>query len=316
MIVRVNALLAVFLFGFCFYSKICAQRLDSGYRTGEANKARVYAVAGLHVAGWTGSFIALNKAWYADYPREPFHFFNDNKEWKQMDKAGHVWTTYQVSRISAGLWRWTGLTDRKSAWLGGISAMAYQSIIEIQDAYSAEWGFSWGDMAANALGAAGFVAQQLHWREQRVQIKLSYWPYDYKTPELERRRNQLFGSSLPERILKDYNSQTYWMSANIRSFWKDSRWPVWLNLAAGYSADGMLGGFTNHWTDKEGISYDYSDISRTRRFYLSADIDLTRIRTNKKWVRTLLSAANMIKVPAPALELNSRGQFKLHPLIF
>lgn len=90
-------------------------------------------------------------------------------------------------------------TERKKAiWLGGLSGLAYQSIIEIQDGFSSEWGFSWGDMAANTLGAATFVAQQLGWKEQRLQIKLSYWPYDYNSPELVTRRNQLLEQVCPK----------------------------------------------------------------------------------------------------------------------
>ncbi|THU30395.1 DUF2279 domain-containing protein [Niastella caeni] len=277
---------------------------------------RLWLVAGGHVALWTASYIALNKAWYADYPKSDFHFFNDNGEWNQMDKAGHTWTTYQVSRISAGLWQWAGLSDRKSAWLGGISGLAYQSIIEIQDGFSSEWGFSWGDMAANALGAASFVAQQLTWKEQRLQIKLSYWPYDYNSPELVARRNQLFGKSLPERLLKDYNSQTYWLSANVHAFFPNSKWPAWLNMAVGYNSNGMLGGFENRWTDKQGNTFYRYDIPRERHFLLSPDIDLTRIKTNKKWLRTLLSVANMVKVPAPAVALNSKGKLKMYALYY
>ena len=74
-----------------------------------APKTRVWLVAGGHIAAWGASYIALNKAWYAGYPKSDFHFFNDNGEWNQMDKAGHTWTAYQVSRISAGLWKWSGL---------------------------------------------------------------------------------------------------------------------------------------------------------------------------------------------------------------
>lgn len=280
------------------------------------NKSRLWLVTGAHAAFWTGSYIALNKAWYADYPKQSFHFFNDNREWNQMDKAGHSWTTYQISRFSAGLWRWTGLNERKSTWLGGLSGIAYQSIIEIQDGFSSEWGFSWGDMAANTLGAAMFVGQQLAWKEQRIQLKLGYWPYDYDGPALTARRNQLFGSSLPERILKDYNSQTYWLSANLHAFWKEGSLPEWLNVAVGYGSDGMLGGFANTWTDKQGNAFNRTDIARVRRFFLSPDVDLTRLRSNKKWVRTLLSVANMIKIPAPAVELNSKGRVRLHALYF
>jgi VanZ family protein len=119
------------------------------------NKKRIWLVAGGHAAIWAVSYIALNQAWYADYPKEDFHFFNDWNEWNQMDKAGHVWTAYQLSRFSTEAWRWTGLKKSTSIWIGSASAVAYQSIIEIQDGFSSQWGFSWGDMVANVAGAAG-----------------------------------------------------------------------------------------------------------------------------------------------------------------
>jgi hypothetical protein len=290
--------------------------LPANNTTPRLNKTRLWLVAGAHIGSWTASYIALDKAWYAGYPRSSFHFFNDNGEWNQMDKGGHTWTCYQVSRLSAGLWKWTGLNEATSVWLGGISGLAYQSIIEIQDGFSSEWGFSWGDMTANTIGAATFVAQQLAWKEQRIQIKLSYWPYDYTSPELVARRNQLFGASLPERMLKDYNSQTYWISANMHSFFTQSSLPRWLNLSLGYSADGMLGGYGNVWTDSHGNNFSRTDIPRVRRYFLSADVDLTRIHTRFKWLQTILSVANMVKVPAPAIELNSLGKVRLHALYY
>ncbi len=88
-----------------------------------------------------------------------------------MDKFGHVWTAYQLSRVSGALWKWTGLNHTTSTILGGISGVAYQSIIEIQDGFSSEWGFSWGDMTANVIGASAYVAQELGWKDQRIQIK-------------------------------------------------------------------------------------------------------------------------------------------------
>lgn len=267
----------------------------------QVSRPKLWLVAGSHLALWSGSFIALNQAWYKGYERSSFHFFNDNKEWLQMDKAGHTWTAFQLSRLSTEAWYWTGLDRKKSAWLGSFSAVAYQSIIEIQDGYSAEWGFSWGDMAANIAGAATYLSQELGWKEQRIQIKLGYTPYDYTTKSLRDRRNQLFGKTIYERLLKDYNSQDYWISFNIRSFIPRSQFPRWLNLAVGYNARGMLGGENNTWTGYNGEHFSFTDIPRTRHFFLAPDIDLTRIRTNKKWLRSVLFVANMIKIPSPAL---------------
>jgi hypothetical protein len=306
----------------CFHCNVNAQTAPIGGQlkvdsipSATKNK-RVWFVGGLHVATWTASYIALNTAWYKGYPKSAFHFFNDNGEWNQMDKCGHTWTAYQMSRLSSGMWKWAGLNERTSAWLGGVSGLAYQSIIEIQDGFSSEWGFSWGDMAANTLGAATYVAQQLGWHEQRLQFKLSYYPYDYNTPDLKARRDNLFGTSLQERMLKDYNSQTYWLSANVHAFFPESKWPAWLNLAFGYNSNGMLGGYGNQWTDKQGNTINRTDIQRVRHFLLSPDIDLTRIRTNHKWLRTLLYVGNMIKIPAPAIALSSQGKWKAYALYY
>ncbi len=143
------------------------------------NKKKLLIVAGANAVFYTGSFIALNKAWYADYSRTHFHFFDDIPEWNQMDKAGHIWTTYHVSRASKEMWAWTGLNKRTSAILGGVSGMVYQSIIEIQDAYSVEWGFSWGDVGANIAGAGLFVLQELTSGRQNVLMKMTFWPKKY-----------------------------------------------------------------------------------------------------------------------------------------
>ena len=279
------------------------------------NKGRVWLVGGTQAAIWVGSFIALNQFWYADYPRSSFHFFNDSREWNQMDKLGHVFTTFQVSNISSKMWKWAGLKHNRAVWYGAISSLAYQSIIEIQDGYSKEWGFSVADMGSNILGATLFVAQELTWEEKRIRLKLSFTNHDYPK-ELKPRYEQLFGSSFIERYLKDYNSQTYWLSVNPRSFSVNSKFPAWLNIATGYSSDLMLGGIENTWTDKQGVFFDRRDIPRTRRFYLSPDIDFTRIPTKSKFLKTVFLLMGGIKVPAPTLELNSKGKLKGHLLYF
>ena len=267
-----------------------------------------------NAALWTGTFITLNQAWYADYPRQPFHFFNDLPEWQQMDKAGHVWTAYQVSRLSGDVWRWTGIETKKAVWLGGISGLAYQSVIEILDGFSEKWGFSAWDMAANVVGAGAYVSQQLLWKDQRVLFKFSYFPYTYP-PDLRLRASELFGSGA-ERILKDYNAQTYWVSINLRSCMPGSGIPEWLSISLGYNARLMVGGRENIWTDGSGMTVDRSDIKRYRRFFLSADVDLTKIRTRSRFLRSVFSAVNMIKVPAPTLEFNTAGKVRLHGFFF
>ena len=69
-------------------------------------KTRKWLAGTATVAGYGGSFVLLNEAWYKDYPRSSFHTYNDAGEWKQMDKIGHGWTAYTLSRVSTNMWKW------------------------------------------------------------------------------------------------------------------------------------------------------------------------------------------------------------------
>lgn len=275
---------------------------------------RKWLIGGISAASYTGSLVLLNEAWYKNYPKSSFHTFNDIREWQQMDKLGHAWSTYNLTRGLTSAWRWAGVKGDGPVLLGSGSAFSYVMIIELLDAHSAEWGWSWGDVGANTLGTALYAAQELGWREQRILYKYSGHVKHYG--ELEARADELFGTTTGERLLKDYNGQTYWLSASPRSFFPQSRFPAWLNIAVGHGGAGMLGGFENRAVDKNGnITFDRSDIVRHRQWYLSPDIDLSKIPTNSKVVRTAFTILNMLKLPAPALEL-SRGKLKVHALYF
>ena len=275
----------------------------------EYNKHRVRAIAAVNIAGYSGAMIGLYHAWYKDYPQSSFHFFNDMDEWKQMDKIGHVYSAYAESLASMELWRWTGISRKKRIWIGGMSGAAYQTAIEVLDGFSADWGWSWGDFGANILGSGMLVAQELAWDEQRFQLKWSFTRKSYGDAELNARSNSLFGSGTAERLLKDYNGQTYWLSTNLHSFFPESRLPEWLQISIGTGVEGVFGGRENY-AEKDGqITFDRRDIPRVRQWYLAPDVDLSKIKTRKRGIRMLLNMLNIIKFPTPALELRSG---KLH----
>ncbi len=280
------------------------------------NRSNIWLMTGVTTGLYGGALAILNNTWYNHYPKTSFHTFDDKHEWQQMDKAGHFYSAYMEGKISREMWRCTGLPEKQQVWIGGLSGFVYQSVIEMLDAYSAEWGFSWTDMAANAGGSSLMIGQELLWREQRIQLKFSAYPKRYGNPDLKTRTDQLFGDNLAERTLKDYNAQTYWVSVNLHAFMKQSHVPSWLNIALGYGANGMFKGDNNIWKDNNGIEHNYLAIPRYRQFYLSPDIDFTRIPTRRKSVKVLFQVLNMFKFPAPALELTSRGVFRAHMLHF
>lgn len=277
---------------------------------------REWLVGTASVLGYGGSFIFLNEAWYSGYPRSSFHTFNDAGEWLQMDKVGHAWTAYHTSRVNTALWKWAGVPDNKAVLLGGGTGLLYMLSIEYLDGRSAEWGWSWPDAAADIFGSTLFATQQLAWKQQKISIKFSSLRKNYQPASLEQRANDLFGKTLPERFLKDYNAQSYWLSMNVQSLLKANHFPSWLNIAVGYGAEGMFGGYGNIAFDKNGtVLFDRRDIKRYRQWYLAPDIDLTKIKTKSRFLKTAFSVLNILKIPTPALEL-SNGKLKGHWLAF
>jgi hypothetical protein len=243
----------------------------------------------------------LNNLWYKDYPRDGFHVFNDNNEWLLMDKMGHTTTTYRISGMSYSLLKWSGIKENRAIWYGGATGLVYLTSIEILDGFSTEWGFSPGDEIADFAGSTLFMGQQLLWHEQRLKLKWSFHQTHYS-----KYRPDLLGKNLEENILKDYNGQTYWLSANVGSFLsKESMFPTWLNIAVGYGADGMLGARTNPETYNGNILPVYK---RGRQLYISADIDLSKIKTKSVFLKTVLNVLGILKIPMPTLEYNATNK--------
>lgn len=285
-------------------------QLKNTYRT------RKTIVAAANIAGYGGTMVALYRSWYLHYPRSAFHTFNDMAEWKQLDKTGHLYSAYIQSSASTALWKWAGMSRKTRIWVGGLSGAAYQTAIEILDGYSADWGWSWADFGTNLLGSGAFIAQELAWNEQRIHLKFSFHRKNYSDGTLDQRSDQLFGTGWSERMLKDYNGQTYWASVRLAPFFKDAHLPSWLSVAVGYGAEGLFGGRENIATNTAGaISFDRRDIARVRQWYLSPDIDWSQIKTNKKAVRVLFTFLNAFKFPAPALSY-ANGKWKVLPFYF
>ncbi len=288
------------------------------------HKGRFWVATGITATLYTGTAIALNEAWYKQYPRSSFHFFDDSREWRHMDKMGHLYTSYFESLWAYKVSRWTGMSENSSVWTGAALGLVFQGTVEVLDGFSEEWGFSIADMGFNVLGSAAFVAQQKLWGEQRILFKVSSTPINYSESlipstngeamsSLRMRTDDLFGNNYAERFLKDYNAQTTWLSVNVYSFLNpESRFPKWLNIAVGYGAENMYGGFANRWDgDEAQFVLSKTEYPRYSQFYLSPDVDFSHIPSRSPMVRTLLGMLNVFKMPGPVLEMSGEKGMKV-----
>lgn len=300
-----------FLFSFLLLSQLVpasAQDTISFFRKADHYiPARGRAIGiGLGVT-YVASMTGLYTLWYKDYPLGNFHGFDDNEEWLQVDKVGHFSSAYYLGKWGIDLMQWTGMERKQAIWKGGAIGWVFLTGIEVFDGFSDQWGFSTGDMIANTAGSALAIGQELAWDEQRITIKFSYHPSGiagYRPDQL--------GATPTESLFKDYNGQSYWLSANIHSFLADdSRFPKWLNAAFGYGADGMTGARSNI-----DLPTSYKPFERQRQFYFAPDIDLSKIKTNRKGLQTLFSVIGFLKFPAPAFEINDKGKINWHILYF
>ncbi len=301
-----NYLKAILICSFLFFSShtITAQNDTAFWQKSDTlNKPRRNAVYITEASTAAFTLIGINQLWYANFDKSSFHTINDSNDWLQMDKIGHAMSAYYVGKMGMNALDWAGESKKNQLLYGATLGFGFLSAVEIFDGYSKEWGFSTADIIANATGTGLLIGQELLWDEQRILLK-----YSFHTTKYANQRPELLGENFLEQTLKDYNGQTYWLSANLWSFHKKSKIPKWLNIAFGYGADGMISSNIDHFINNSH--------ERTRQYYLSLDIDLSKIKTQSKLLKTVFSTLNFIKIPAPTFEINSKGKGKFHFIYF
>lgn len=260
------------------------------------NKKRLSTTIAIESGAYVAGLSFLGFIWYKDRQMVPFHFYNDWEGYLQMDKAGHAYAAYYESYAAYSALRKAGVNKKRALIYGGPVGLIFQTPIEIFDALYKGWGFSWTDMAANTVGSLLFTAQEAFWDDQLVRMKFSYSPSAYRA------NHPYLGETHLESFFLDYNAHTYWLSGNLKKLTHIEKIPAWLNISFGYSANGMIKEFYNP------VSYRGNPIphfERHRQYLLSLDVDFSKIKTNKRWLKTVFTAINLVKVPFPALEYNN-----------
>ncbi len=296
-----NKLKLVFFLLFFVLSKIS---IASFYITNDSlpSSCKKISVSSSIAAIGVGSQIGLYQLWYAPYNSGKFHVFNDWNQWRKMDKIGHAYSAYELASSTYELFKWSGFTTNKSILIAGSVSWVYQGLIEVMDGYSEGWGFSIPDLLFNSLGTGIFVVNK-KFGSSLLLPKFSYSPSPYA--EL---RPEVLGSSTAEKVLKDYNAQTYWLGINPSVF--IPKWRVkWLVLSVGYSINEHLIG------NQLGVQINGTNYNSYGQLFFSMDIDPRELPIRNKLLKKLLYPLNFIKFPFPTFSIE-KGKAKFYPIYF
>lgn len=251
---------------------------------------------------YAGGAAYLTHLAYREEEPVPFHILNDFRTFLQIDKFHHAFISYAASSVGYDWLRSTGADRKKALIYSGTIGVGLSATKEIIDGFNRHSGFSWADISAGIGGTSLFIGQELLLKEQIFINKFSFLRSGYAD-----QANGSLGNNQFQSYFKDFNGHTYWLSMNANRLVFRNSLPSWINIAAGYSANGMFGAFENAST-YNSVAIPVTE--RYRQYLLSMDIDWSKIPTDSKFVSTLFKAMNFIKIPFPAIEVNSKGEFR------
>lgn len=286
------------LFAFCYLSYTIPgdslpNRSDSlahlVVQPAQSKTGRLLAVGATSLITVGASYAYLERTWW-NGKGIPFHFDEgrDLTYASGLDKAAHLTGGIFVSEAYYSAFRWAGVSERKAEWLALGSATFVELGIELKDAYSPTYGFSWRDVAAGTLGGFWPMAQHRSGFLRDAQWKVSYWQ---QTPKYFNER----GIPVQRFSIDDYINQTYWFSVSPEHFggksWK-SAWPDWLQLSIG------LGLEAETW------SVNHDGLGGRHEWYVAPDVNLIKLlKPRSTTAKAILGLFKYIKIPAPTLQL-------------
>lgn len=288
----------VIIFFTCF--PVISQALDNPKPKDSIRNKDVLINATLFSAT-TISYTGLHQLWYKNYYRSKFEFFNDLHEWNYMDKTGHIFSAYHLNNFC-----YTLLNNQKiknPLLKSSIYSFTYMTGIEFFDGYSKQWGFSIYDLIANSIGTFLFAFQQEKLKTPIFNLKFS----SHMSP-MASCRPSLLGKNKVERVFKDYNGQTYWLTVNLNKTFKDKiKAFKFIDIAIGYSIDGFTGARENPTSNCS----ECNNLQQKSVLTFSLDFNANSLKGKNKLLDVFIKTFSIIKIPAPTFIFNQKPSFKL-----
>jgi hypothetical protein len=128
----------------------------------------------------------------------------------------------------------------------------------------------------------------------------------YLTSYAQQRPN-LLGGNVPEQLREDYNSQPYWVAAEVGAIlWAGNLRPRWLQPAVGYAGKDMV-----YYDDGTNAQVG---LRPCRQSFLVLNMDLRCIASRSVLLKKVFNTLSIFHLPAPALEISGRNRLRWHGL--
>jgi hypothetical protein len=252
----------------------------------QINKTKIHPVRLSIVLGgmftaWLSMHIYYNRTWWKNKVSF-FKFAEDPFYARDVDKLSHVYTANLIAVSSSELFDWSGLNPTLSMALGSVTAIAYETYIEINDGFSPDWGYDWGDMAGNFVGALYPIAQRYVPILRTVNVKWSFKP-----SWLEKKLR-----NYPD-LLDDYTSMKFWITFNPYDL-LSKKMQKWYPSILGFGLGVTL----------QNASHLISGANAYREWFLAFDIDITKLPGNTGFLKALKKILNFYHIPTPGIKIS------------
>ncbi len=227
--------------------------------------------------------IYQQNAWWQG-PRGPFRFENDWVYALNVDKLGHMYAGFLLSRMFKYSLEWSGFSEHTSTFYGSVLGLTYQMYVEVEDGFHRVYGFSPGDAFFNIMGATIPLAQWTFPVLRNFTLKYSYWPSTGYRDELKEGQAKAF--------LDDYQGTTVWLAVDphfVMGEKLSSAVPPWLGLAFGVGGRDL---------NEEG--------GGRRQATLALDFNFSKIETESSFLHAVFTLVDFVHIPAPGIRLDGK----------
>lgn len=250
--------------------------------------ARAATAVGL-IGGYAGLYVYFHHAWWSGTPATKWFIRSDwDQDERDADKFGHLFGGYQLTRLTSELLEAGCTAPSRAVLWAALYAYAFQFQIEEWDGTQQLYGFSPGDLIADAAGALFAVAQT---RSETLRYIKPVWSY---RPTAAYRNRNLPGHNGQPRATTDYAGQTYWFSTDVHGLLPDVAkpfWPSFIRLSPGFS-------ITDYVDPATGVG-----LRAKRRFLLSLDLDPEELPGDNRIWRAVKHELSFVRVPGPTIQL-------------